>query len=125
MQEYRVPFKNREEEKLLFNLSARQFIWLLTAGVVSLLVGVFQKSILNFPMVIVIISALPIVGMSLCAAFKEVRHADHYVYFDKHIILYFKYKYAPKDYLNYRKNSEIKCEPSLTEISYKNKKPIS
>jgi len=101
---YPVPYSTKEEVKLVFNLSTREFSLLLggilagvaLAGVLSLITGVYF-----FIMVIICVPLLFSIG--LYASFKTMKEVDRKVTLDEHYLKAIRYRMRPHSYILYRR----------------------
>ena len=104
MRYYPVPYSTKEEVKLVFNLSTREFSLLLggiltgvaLAGFLSLVTGVYF-----FIMVVICVPVLFCLG--LYASFKRVKEVDKNVTLDEHYLKAIKYRMRPHSYILYRR----------------------
>lgn len=102
MREYMVPFSTKEEDRLLFNLTARQCLWL-AGGLMFGLAAAFIPAAafrIPFPMALVFVPfGLPFLGAGSYLAFKKVRDYDHDVSADVHLFRKMQYRFRPHDYI--------------------------
>lgn len=106
-----VPYQKEGEEKIVFQLSARELAWLASAIIVSFMLGATIFTVLKLSIlvgfIISLLLAVPVLAGAAFMAFNKVKHSDHYVTRDKHLWLCLKYRFEPKEYYNYRRNIVI------------------
>ncbi len=106
IREYRVPFSTKNDEKLVFNLSARECLWL-GGGVITaiVLVGI-PALIMQLPLP-KILYLLPLgllsLGASVYMAFAKVKNFDKHVKVDTNFWYKLKYSKRPHCYYQFRK----------------------
>jgi len=103
MRMYPVPFSTREENKLFFNLTLREFAWLLGGLAAGLAASGLLAVILNTLMLFCLPAVLPFLGLAWLLGFARVKEYDHRTTFDRHLLNSFAYRSRPRDYVNYRR----------------------
>lgn len=106
MREYRVPLSTKEEEKLVFNLSARQCLWF-GLGIIFSIILIGMPALvfgLPLPKVIYLLPlGLPPLGISTYMAKKRVKELDMEVNVDAFLWRKFKYNHRVHNYYLFRK----------------------
>jgi hypothetical protein len=102
MREYVVPFSTKGEDRLFFNLTARQCLWL-AGGLMLGLAAVFIPAAafrVSFPAALAFVPlGLPFLGAGAYLALKKVRDYDHDVGADVYLFRKLHYRFRSHDYI--------------------------
>lgn len=106
IREYRVPFSTKNDQKLVFSLSARECLWL-GGGIISAIVFVAIPAIimeLPLPKVLYLLPlGLVSLGTSVYMAFAKTKNFDKHVKVDTNFWYKLKYSKRPHCYYIFRK----------------------
>lgn len=105
MRLYPVPFTTQGEEKMIFNMSARQ---VLIIGI-GLILGfstaaILAKALKTFTLFCLPV-ALPFLAVAAFLAFTRIKRFGRELSMGDYIYLKFCYKHEPKHYLRFRERS--------------------
>lgn len=104
MRYYPVPYSTKEEAKMIFNLSSREFALLLGGALAGIVLAVLLSAITRVYFFILAIPCVPLFfGAGAYIAFKSVKEIEAKVTLDKHYMNVVKYKMRPHIYIMYRR----------------------
>jgi uncharacterized protein YacL len=107
MRIYPVPFSAQEEEKLIFNLSAREVLVMsIDIGAGLIMAGILARALHTF-MLYCIPVAIPFVIAAFILAFTKITRSGCQLTLDEYVRRLIKYNRRPRHYLRYRERSNI------------------
>ncbi|NPV89576.1 MAG: PrgI family protein [Firmicutes bacterium] len=103
MREYPVPLPVQGEEKLMFKLSGREFIAVLTGLIFGGIAASLLSICLNTQFLLTLPVAIPFIALTAYPTFKRVKKIDANIGLDRYIVLRLSFRKRPRHYLMLRK----------------------